>query len=250
MTSYIKEKVRSLLNKIYFRWLTTRYFIGKPQVLYHPLPWLGLEKAKRGKGCQARLDFILNEIGAITGSVLDFGCAEGFFSISLAQKGFLVTGLEQKKDRVRIAQLASDMVGVENLCFLNLKVNEVNISNFPRFDFTLCLAVWHHWVRFFGFDSAKKMLKILWQKTNCIMFFETGLSELPDSFNMPEICGDPDKWLHKLLEELLPDSAVEVLGEAASFPPEQFTSKDTKFDSNSYKRKIYKIERISARDNT
>ncbi len=244
MALNIKSILRNIFIRIHFRWLTTKYFIGKPQVLYHPLPWLGLEKAKRGKGSQKRLDLILNEMGDENGSVFDFGCAEGFFSISLAKKGFLVTGLEQKRDRFKIAQLASDMLGVKNVSYFNLKVDETYVSCFPSFDFILCLAVWHHWVRFFGFDCANRMLKILWQKTNKIMFFETGLSELPESFNMPEISGDPDVWLHEFLEELLPDSAVNVIGEAPSFPPDQFRSTTTKFDSISYKRKIYKIERI------
>lgn len=245
MKALIKKTINRLINKLKFRYLTTRYFLDKPKTLYHPLPWIGLNKAKRGKGSKVRLELINKVLNGSVGSVFDFGCAEGYFSISLAKDGHNVLALETKKDRYEIAKLVSDIVGLKNISFLNMKVDEKKIKYFPISDFTLCLAVWHHWVKYFGFDNAEKMLKTLWEKTNKYMFFETGLEELPESFGMPKIKGDADEWLINYLKNTLGNSKISVIGKAPAFPPEQFTSKSTKYDDESYVRNIYCISRIN-----
>lgn len=244
MLALIKKRIKNIFNRIKFRYLTTKYFFDKPKTLYHPLPWMGLKKSKRGKGSQIRLDFILDKIGDDRGSVFDFGSAEGFFAISLAEKGFYVLGLEAKKDRYEISKLVAEMIGLKNISFVNMKVDEKNLPAFPSFDFTICLAVWHHWVRYFGFESADKMLKTLWNKTGKYMFYETGLAELPDEFGMPKIKGDNDVWLLKYLNDTLSNSKISIIGLAPAFSPEQFKSKKTKYDNESFKRNIYCIEKV------
>lgn len=247
MKKLVKKKIKKIICKVKFRYLTTRYFLDKPKTLYHPLPWMGLNEAKRGKGSEIRLELINKELKGSLGSIFDFGCAEGYFSISLAKNGHNVLSLEAKKDRYEICKLVSEMVGLKNISFLNLKVDEKNIRYFPTFDFTLCLAVWHHWVKYFGFDNAEKMLKTLWGKTNEYMFFETGLAELPEDFGIPKIEGDPDKWLINYLQNILGNSKISIIGKAPAFPPEQFNSDKTKFDDESYLRNIYCIERVDGK---
>lgn len=244
MITLMKKGINKIFHRLKFRYLTTKYFFDQPITLYHPLPWMGLYEAKRGKGSQIRLDLINKVLNNQIGSVFDFGSAEGFFSISLAEKGYNVLALEAKRDRYEIVKLVSKILALKNISFMNMKVDEKNIINFPIFNYTLCLAVWHHWVRYFGFDNAEKILVVLWEKTTKYMFFETGLAELPEDIGMPELKGDPDDWLLKYLNNTLLNSKISIIGQAPSFPPEQFKSNKTKYDDESYLRNIYCIEKI------
>jgi len=243
MKYIIKKQINRMWNYYRFRKITTRYLFDKPRTLYHPLPWMGLMEAKRGNGSPIRLNYVINKISHIKGSVFDFGSAEGYFSISLAEKGFHVLGLEASKSRYDISKLVAEILDIKNVSFLNIKVDEKILINFPSFDYTICFAVWHHWVRYFGFNSAEKMLKILWDKTTKFMFFETGLEELPDEYGMPKIEGNNDEWLINYLKKTLPNSKVIILGQAPAFPPEQFKSNKTKYDDESFLRNIYCIEK-------
>jgi hypothetical protein len=245
MKNLIKKQIKKIFYRTKFRYLTTKYFFDKPMTLYHPLPWMGINHAKRAKGTKIRFDLINRILDDNKGSVFDFGCAEGFFSISLAEKGYNVLSLEAKKDRYEIVKLVSKILGLNNISFLNMKVDENTIKHFPVFNYTLCLAVWHHWVRYFGFENAENILITLWSKTTKYMFFETGLSELPKEYGMPKIEGDYDKWLVNYLESILPNSEISVIGQAPAFPPEQFASMKTKHDDESFLRNIYCIKKIN-----
>lgn len=241
----MKNLIKRIFYKIKFRYLTTKYFFDKPMTLYHPLPWMGIHNAKRAKGTKLRFDLINRVLNDNKGSVFDFGCAEGFFSISLAEKGYNVLALEAGSHRYHIAKLVSEILCIKNISFMNVKVDKEKIKYFPVFQYTLCLAVWHHWVRYFGFNNAEKMLIILWGKTTKYMFFETGLSELPKEYGMPKIEGDYDEWLVNYLKTILSDSDISVIGQAPAFPPKQFESTKTKHDDESFLRNIYCIEKIN-----
>jgi len=183
----LKSKFERARLAFRLRWLTTKYLVDKPKLLYQPLPWCGIETAKRDNGCRQRLEMILRGMGEAKGSVLDVGSAVGFFSISLAERGCYVTGIEVNRRKFEIAQCVAAIAKVQPVSFVNLKLTAETINLLPTYDFTLCLSIWHHWVRYFGFDEAMLILESLWDRTKDRMFFETGLDELPAYFNMPEV---------------------------------------------------------------
>jgi hypothetical protein len=239
----IKSKLEKLSQKFRLRWYTTRFFFDKPKVQYQPLPWCGIEMAKRDTGSRQRLKLIKSELGNETSNILDVGSSVGFFSISLAENGSFVTGLEMGKDKLKIAQCAAEMAGVTTVSFVNMKVTTETVQLLPTFNVTLCLSIWHHWVRYFGLENANVILNSLWEKTTTCLFFDTGLTELPEYFNFPELVQDPEKWLVANLQAVCPGGEIKNLGQSYAFPAEQFLSNGTKQESSTITRNLYCIKR-------
>jgi len=239
----VKNELTKIFQRLRMRWLTTSYLFDKPSVLYQPLPWCGIETAKRDFGSYQRLRLIENELDGIKASVLDVGSSVGFFSISLAERGYFVTGLEMGKNKLEISQCAAAIAGVKTVSFVNIEVTIESALLLPTYDVVLCLSVWHHWVLFYWFDEAMSILQSLWSRTKNCMFFDTGLEELPSYFNLPKIDTDPVEWLTLNLQSICQDSTVKILGVSNAFPSEQFYSKDTKKESATATRNLFCIKR-------
>ena len=79
----------------------------------------------------------------------------------------------------RIAQHARKKMNTSNVAFCNMIVNLDTVRLLPNVDVIFLLSVWHHWVRYYGFETATEILAGVWGKCNKIMFFETGESDLP-----------------------------------------------------------------------
>ena len=236
-----KDKFYSLLDKLYITALTNKYIFFKKETLYHPVKLSGgALRAKREQGTLERLKLIDSIISKEPSSVLDIGSAEGFFSMALAQKGNFVSAFEGKKQRALIGQITARIHGIKNVSFYNCNLDIELAKTLPVFDSVLCLAVWHHWVRLHDLEYANALLKVIWSKTNKRMFFETGLTELPEEFKLK---GRDEPWLLKNLESALGDVQITKLGESSSFSAETFVSATVKRDTNQFKRMFYLIEK-------
>lgn len=237
-----KDKVLGVLDRIYMRLLTTRYFFSKRETLYHPVTIdSGEVRAKREQGTYERVDLIESILGQEPSSVLDIGSAEGYFSMALAKKGNFVVAIEGKKQRAMIGQITARMHAINNVSFYNFNLDIDVAKTLPSFDNVLCLAVWHHWIRLQDLNYANELLKIIWSKTNKRMFFETGLTELPAEFNLE---GRDETWLLANIKSVLGNVKLTKLAETSSFSSEQFLESGTKHDSEIFKRKLYLIERV------
>lgn len=239
----LKNKLEEMRLKLRLRWLTTKFFFDKPRLFYQPLPWCGIETAKRDNGSRQRLVQILRELGDTKGSVLDVGSSVGFFSIALAEQGNFVTGIEGGKRNFDISQCAAAMADVKTASFVNMEVTAKTVKILPRFDFVFCLSIWHHWIRYFGIGDAMSILESLWHRTGNSIFFDTGLDELPEYFNIPEFEIDPDAWLNDKLQTACPGGEVRIIGQSNAFPSEQFLSTNTKKENSSVTRNLYCIKR-------
>lgn len=236
-----KDLLFAMLDRLYLRLLTTRYFFSPQVKLYHPVESKQRAfTAKREKGSHERLKAITDVIGETPSSILDIGSAEGFFSMHLAKKGNFVVAIEGKKQRSMIGQIVSRNNNLNNVSFYNLNLDLGNANQLPDFDNVLCLAVWHHWVRIKNLDYANKLLAVIWSKTKERMFFETGLEELSENFNLK---GNNESWLLNNLTKNLKDSKIVEIAESTSFSPEEFESSKIKSESSVFKRKLYLIER-------
>jgi len=237
-----KELLYSLLDSVYLRLLTRKYFFSIQQALYHPVE-LGEKtvKAKREKGSHERLKVIQSIIGDKPSSILDIGSAEGYFSMNLAKKGNFVVAIEGKKQRAMIGQILARNNSINNVSFYNFNLDIESANTLPDFDNVLCLAVWHHWVRLYDLDYANELLATIWERTKRRMFFETGLDELPESFKLK---GNDEKWLLENLSTNLKNANVVEISESTSFSAEEFTSSKVKLESSTFKRKLYLIEKV------
>ena len=105
------------------------------------------------------------------------------------------------------------------VCALALELTPGNVVAVPISDCTLCLSVWHHFVRYHGLERATEMLESIWAGTRKVLFFDTGENEMTPEYRLPQMTPDPGSWLSAYLAEALPESRVEHLGMHAAFDP-------------------------------
>lgn len=135
--------------------------------------------AQASRSCLDRLekiasvyDYISKEKGRPL-KVLDLGCAQGFFSLNLAERGAIVTAVDYSQPNVDVCnKLASEnqnfkvdflLGSIETI--INEKVSE------GEFDLVLGLSVFHHLIYEHGADYVFELFRNLAQKV------ETGIFE-------------------------------------------------------------------------
>jgi hypothetical protein len=127
----------------------------------------------RGRGTVSRWAAIAPELPAPPGFAVDIGSHTGFFSLRLAERGFLVLGCEPSPRLVRIATAAADHGGQRSVAFMPTAIDPANVGSLPDADVMLLLSVFHDWCEAFGFERSLKMLDVVWQRTRKVLFFES-----------------------------------------------------------------------------
>lgn len=191
---------------------------------------LGIEDGNSRRGCEPRLDSILKEEKDIAGrTVLDIGSNMGYFSLSLAERGAYVVGIEPDERFRDVANYLARKFGLEKkVMFIAkpLNTNLVNflIRNFAHFDLILYLSLWHHfigtnrWERFVGKGLRAKLIgqpiwKLLgfrkhWEQNQRLLnslarlgstlYFETGQSDedwCRFLYLLPDMGNNPGEWI-------------------------------------------------------
>jgi len=219
----IRATLLGLLDRLYLRLASRKYGLFGPITTYQPLPWLGLTGGRRARGCVRRLDAIrrqLDKAGIRPRTVLDVGANVGFFSLSFAEAGADAYAVEGEERNLRLGLMASKRLipGSGSFVAIARWCDRENISALPSCDVTLCLSVWHHWVRHFGIDAATDMLKSLLARTKGVLFFDSGEREMPVSYGLPFGAEEPESWLQRYLGSLGPVQ-VSCLGRFEAFEP-------------------------------
>jgi hypothetical protein len=206
-----------------------------PELHYQPLPWVGIEKAKRDTGVESRWRVIapvVEERNVRT--ALDVGCNVGFFPLSLAQMGVEVVGVEQVARPVRLFTYTVRKLGLDNVGVLHWRISPYTVRMLPEADCVLFLSVWHHLTKDYGLEGAEQVLKALWAKTCKVLFFETGEREMTPNYNLPDMGPDPAAYLQSYLEQACVGGKVEHLGLHAAFGP----------DDEFVKRNLFAVHRV------
>lgn len=190
-----------------------------PTLHYQPLPWLGLNTAKRGEGTEARWQAIEQSLDDSIKTALDIGCNVGYFCFSLAFKRIPTLGIEMDDRLLRIARYAARKLQVPSVGFCNLLVDRNTVALLPQADLVLLLSVWHHWVRAYGLEDASQMLAVVWKRTKRMLFFETGEAEMPSEFGLSALKPSAREWLENYLCTTCPDATVTWVGSFKAFAP-------------------------------
>lgn len=219
-----REKLFSMLDHVALRIATRKYLFFGPVTAYQNLPWSGVTGARRAAGSEARLSAILECLdgeGVSAASVLDIGCNIGFFSLSFAQRGSVAFGVDMDPVALRVASISSRDLSAKSNTFVPIRLTctPKTIPLLPDCDVAICLSVWHHWVRHYGFEIASENLSLLWSKTRVALFFDSGESEMPAHYNLPFGNRNPAEWLHNYLVDLLQSAKVSALGRFLAFAP-------------------------------
>jgi len=190
---------------------------------YHPMPWFGRATALRSEGTLSRFSAIeraLDERQISKGVVLDIGSHFGFFSLKLAEKGFFVYGVESVRERVFFSFLGAHRLKY-GFSPIALNIDRSNVRWLPHADITLCLSIWHHWVRHFGLDGATEILSAIVERTRRVMFFDSGEGEMGERYRLPFGEGDDAAtYLESYLGRLPGVASVSRLGIHQAFSPE------------------------------
>ena len=202
---------RATVNRVLDR---IRFFVDtRPALPYQPLPWLDLHTARRETGVQTRWDAMVPVIDDVRAeSAVDVGCNVGYYTIMLGRKGIPTVGIESNRRYVRILMHAIAELQLENVGTLNMQVTPETAALVPRTDCILLLSVWHHIVRERGLDAATSVLARIWSHAAKVLFFETGETEMPDSYGLPEMKAGGRAYLSEYLAATCEAGEVRHLG--------------------------------------
>ena len=192
-----------------------------PKPDYQPIPWLGIERARRSDGVQSRwkiIEQIVEELNVTT--AIDIGCNSGYFPIALALKEIKTIGVESDSKYYDTMTYVVRHLKLKNVGMLQWEIGVENCELLPTADCIIFLAVWHHIVKFKGIEAASNMLSKLWNKTGKVLFFETGELEMPTSYKLPRMEPTPQKFLEVYLMKQCANAKIKHLGLHDAFAPD------------------------------
>ena len=105
-------------------------------------------------------------------TLLDIGCAEGYYTIKTAEAGAFALGADLRSERLKNAREREgypDRVG-----FLKWELNPENIQKLPNMDVILLLTVQHHWQDAFGLNAAEEMFQHVMDKCDFLIYEPPG----------------------------------------------------------------------------
>ena len=138
------------------------------------------------------------------GSILDIGCAEGWFLRRAAKEfGCFGLGVEASERRLVVGELARLHDSVDRVAVMKAFLTPEDIGKLPACDLILCLSVVHHVLRHNGLPAAEAFLSALMGRTRRALIFEMGTSEekaLSWSEMLPEMPEGQEAFMRGLLE--------------------------------------------------
>lgn len=202
MKNHIKKLydrlIRLLYQFIYWAVSTVPLFN-----LYQPIFGSKVQR-ELTRQCEDRWMVFSKYLPTKKGSVLDIGCNIGYFSFKCTEQGHFAYGIEADDFNITCCNAIKSVTKTKNCVFVKQLIDTDFIDQMPAFDTIINLSVFHHWVKVYGFDTAKKMMQQLANKCSCLIF-ETGQSTETGS-QWPEILsfmGDrPDQWIEMFLRDL------------------------------------------------
>jgi SAM-dependent methyltransferase len=136
-------------------------------------------------------------------SVLDLGCAEGFFVHSAAKElSCFSLGIDADIRRLNLASNSALINEIENCGFIYMEIVKENIEKLPESDVIIFLSVLHHVMYEKGEDEALSLLKSIKKITNKVMFFDMGQSNEGTqewATLLPDMGDDPLEWIKAFL---------------------------------------------------
>ncbi|WP_226022764.1 class I SAM-dependent methyltransferase [Halomicrobium salinisoli] len=144
---------------------------------------------------EQRWSFVRAHLADEHETLLDVGCAEGYFTRAAAEYGLDAIGVESDEARVESARREHD--DVDGASFEQHTVTPDTVDDLPTTDATLLLTVQHHWVGAFGVEAATEMLRSVAAKTDRLFYEPPG-----SRFLTPDRPIDPDDSAQRYREYL------------------------------------------------
>lgn len=105
-------------------------------------------------------------------SLVDLGCADGFFVKKAADRGMAVSGFEGNQNRVDRAKKSCQ--GYDNVNIEQKYISPENIIEILSSDVVLFLTVHHHWIRQYGWERAASMFQQICRRADLVFYEPPG----------------------------------------------------------------------------
>jgi O-antigen chain-terminating methyltransferase len=200
----MKIKINSELNGLPgFLYKRAVRRLAKSYSPYHPI-FLGDERIGEGeRACIDRWAIIAGNLRA-TGAktLLDLGCAEGYFVQQAAKSGCLAVGVDADVLRLSLAQASATLNRVQGAGFIYAELTPEFIDTLPPYDAVLFLSVLHHIMYEQGIDYARQYMRRLKPKVGKFMIFDMAQSNETGhawASLLPDMGDDPHAWIAEFL---------------------------------------------------
>ena len=155
-------------------------------------------------------------------NVVDVACDAGYYALKVAETGASVFAFDILEDSINRARQKATSQKLDNAMFSVFALTPDNIGKMPRYDFGLCLSVFHHFVRQYGETAAKQMLVDLFDRTHRGLFLQipSKIGKYTPAFSV-NFDGSETKtreYLADLFGEL-PDAKIRYIGKKVEKPP-------------------------------
>jgi 2-polyprenyl-3-methyl-5-hydroxy-6-metoxy-1,4-benzoquinol methylase len=199
------KALMDLLKKRIVNYYHKRLFmISMTNLPYEPLKISG-KLYDSCRNWEIRWKIIKNELlNYETSSIIDIGCAEGWF-IRLAAEELkcFSLGIERNDKRLLPGELSRLYDRVENCAIIKADLTIENIIKLPLVDVILCLSVMHHIVYKQGIEYARDFIKALSEKAKKAIIFEMGTAQETKakwSSDMPDMPEGQDNFIKDFLK--------------------------------------------------
>ena len=170
---------------------------------YHPVSMDGRVLAQGERECSDRWQAIRDVLAQGADSVLDLGCAEGYFVSRAAKEyGTFALGVDADLARLTVAQDLNLINKNEYAGFMYAHISVEFLRKLPQFDVVIFLAVLHHIMYEHGVDLAREFMTVIRAKTNKALVFEMGQSNehlMPWASLLPDMGPEPHEWIKHFL---------------------------------------------------
>lgn len=202
-----------------FRWSLRR--VSRSFVAYHPVSLQGETLQPGQRACIDRWAMIAGELRAAGArSLLDLGCAEGYFVRRAAgELGCFALGVDGDFTRLLVAQTCALEDRVEGAAFALATIDAALLARLPVFDAVVFLSVMHHVMYEHGVDHARDLLRAIRERTRLCLLFDMGQSnETGNDWArlLPDMGTEPAAWIAGFLRSA-GFAAVEKIGETDSW---------------------------------
>ena len=201
MRLLLERKIPSPLNTVYVFIIK---IIAKVIGSYHPVVINNKVVSKGERSCAdrwAKMKELMIENDVKT--VLDLGCAEGYFVQSAAKElQCFSLGVDADIRRLNVANNTALINEIEGCGFFYMEIIEDNIEQMPESDATIFLSVLHHVMYEKGEDVALSLIKSIKKKTKKVLFFDMGQSNENTqdwASLLPNMGQDPSLWIKDFL---------------------------------------------------
>jgi 2-polyprenyl-3-methyl-5-hydroxy-6-metoxy-1,4-benzoquinol methylase len=167
----------------------TYKMVGKETPVHMPILNEGNEFEGGQRDYFKRLALIKSAVDFRNKNVLDLGCSDGFFALSLAKEAKHITAIEADSYKVARCKRMQKQLNIDNVDFHQRSISVELLEGLPHYDVIIFMAVFHHmWSASSAYgvnansgkEEAKAVLASICRKTDTLVF-EIGKTKEEDA---------------------------------------------------------------------